>query len=316
MFEHDLNVRLLDSLGFEVPEQTPYSMKPDSTGFLIYTDYIGEKIEDASYGAGIINFYSGSIPSNDNYCLYWYGFTQYNTVGFNFVPDRDLSELVSENYALDFMVRGSESGIKFDIRFLDTKTSDPGDHPWRMATIIDAGDASWDRKWHHVHIPLTAFTERGAWDIDTWYNPEGKFDWTKVDKLEISTEYTDIIGKKVWFDNIHITELDTAVVRVEETLGTENVPSIVTIIIKIAPNPVRDHAEISFELANESRVTVNIYSMAGTKILSLADNVRQPGYQLFTWDGRGENGLKVPAGIYLCKIAAPGYIGMVKIVKY
>ena len=315
-FEHDLNIRLLDSLGLNIPVQTPFSMRPDSTGFLIYTDYIAHGIESSGYSAGPVNFYSGELPANDNYCLSWSGFSQYNSVGFNFTPDKDLTRLVSQNFALDFMVRGSEPGIKFEIRFVDTKTSVPGDHPWRMGTTIDASDAQWDRKWHHVHIPLPAFTERGAWDVDTWYNPEGKFDWAKVDRLEISTEYTDIIGKKLWFDNIHITDLDTAIVRVDEALGIENIHSSGKIILRIAPNPFKDHTEISFDLTDENHVTVNIYSITGIKIRSLSDNIFQPGYQLFTWDGCNENGIEVEPGIYFCQVLNHGYTGAVKIIKH
>jgi hypothetical protein len=53
---------------------------------------------------------------------------------FDFNPDKDFSKLVSEGYAIDFMVRENLPGIKFDIRFIDTKTQIEGDHPWRMGT--------------------------------------------------------------------------------------------------------------------------------------------------------------------------------------
>ena len=41
LFDHDLNVYLLQALNFNVPPQTPFSIKPDSIGFLMYSDYIG-----------------------------------------------------------------------------------------------------------------------------------------------------------------------------------------------------------------------------------------------------------------------------------
>ena len=316
MFEHDLNTKLLDSLGLDIPVQTPFSLKPDSTGFLIYTDYIGAGIEDVSYGSGTIDYYSDNLPSNDGRCLYWKGFSQYNTIGFDFVPDKDLSRLVSENYALDFMVRGSDAGIKFEIRFLDTKTEVAGDHPWRMGTTIDESDAQWDRKWHHVNIPLSEFTERGAWDVNTWYNPEGKYDWTKVDKLEVSTEYTEIIGKKLWFDNIHITNLDTAIVRVPEALGINDYNDYGKLEIKIAPNPMHEYTRISFPVLKETWISINIFSAAGVKVRTLINNICYPGYLLFTWDGHDNNGLAVKPGIYLCQILIPGYSGASKIIKY
>lgn len=314
-FEHDLNVKLLDSLGFNVPVQTPFSIKPDSVGFLIYTDYIAHGIENAGYSAGPVNFYSGNLPANDKYCLYWNGFNQYNSVGFNFVPNKDLTRLVAENYALDFMVRGSEPEIKFEIRFKDSKNLIPGDHPWRKGATIDGTDALWDRKWHHVRISLSQFTERGAWDNNTWYNPEGKFDWSAVDVLEISIEFTDILGKKIWFDNIHISELDTAIVRVDEALGIfdrrYNKP-----YIEISPNPMDEYTEISFDIQVESLVTIHIFSLTGTIIRTLANDMFYPGKMMITWDGRCNNGMEPDPGIYLCRISTTGYEVTRKIIKY
>ncbi len=209
MFEHDLNVPLLEALGLNVPEQTEYVLRPDSTGFLMYTDYIGKNIINISYTNGLLDFYSLDRPNNGHFCLKWADASQYRQIGFDFKPDKDLSRLVSEGYALDMIVRSDISDLKFDIRFIDTKTDEPGDHPWRMVYTIDPQMITPDSKWHHLFIPLSDFTEGGSWD-DGWYNPEGKFDWTQVDRFEVSNEY-DIFGEgKIWFDNIHVTNMDTA----------------------------------------------------------------------------------------------------------
>ena len=314
-FEHDLNIRLLDSLDFNIPVQTPFSVRPDSVGFMIYTDYVAEKTENASYGTGEINFYSDNLPDNDMYCLAWSGFSQYNAIGFNFIPDKDLTRLVGEDYALDFMVRGSEPGIKFEIRFRDSKTSEPEDHPWRMGITIDQSSANWDRKWHHVRIPLTSLTERGAWDNGTWYNPEGKFDWTKVDRLEISTEYTDILGKKLWFDNIHISNVDTAVVRENKEVGIEDINRSNKLILTIAPNPMKVYTTISFTLPSGSNITVEIFSLAGIKIRSLYQNIYLPEDVIINWDGRDDSGTEVQPGIYVCRLKSRNLTGTAKILK-
>jgi endoglucanase len=316
LFDHDLNIKLLDSLDLIIPEQTSFTIKPDSTGFLVYTDYIGEKIDDASYSTGLIDYYSDNLPANGLRCLHWSDFGQYNTVRFDFVPDKDLSRLRSEGFALDFIVRGNDTELKFDIRFKDTKTTDPADHPWRMRTVIDNNDASWDRRWHHVRIPLSSFTEHGAWDNGTWYNPEGKFDWTKIDDLEISTEYAMNSGAQIWFDNVLISGLDTAIVRVTGELGIEDHYGYGNLDVKIAPNPMRDFSEISFTLDNERLVRLDIWSVSGIKIRTLADHIYSPGALSFTWDGCNDNGTEVDPGIYFCRVKIPGYTGTGKIIKY
>lgn len=316
LFDNDLNTRLLDTLKLNVPPQTSFTIKPDSTGFLIYTDYDAAGIEDENSSSGTIDFYCPDLPESNKYCISWKGFSQYNKIGFDFVPDKDLSRLVANNYALDFMVRGDLSGIKFDVRFTDTKTTEPGDHPWRMRSVTDGSLASWDRKWHHVRIPLSSFTEQGSWDIDTWYTPQGKFDWTKVDNFEISTEYTEIIGKKVWFDNIHISNLDTSIVRETEALVVEKHSDYGKIEVKIAPNPMNEITEISFNLQSESAVKVNIYSISGIIIRSLYDKTCMPGKNLLRWDGSTDSGSEAGPGIYICKVEALAFTGIARIIKF
>jgi endoglucanase len=316
LFDHDLNVSLLQSLNLNIPPQTPFLIRPDSTGILIYTDYTGEQIYNVSNSAGPADFYSSDLPNNGRFCIYWHGFTRYNSLGFDFNPDRDLTRLLQEGYAIDFMTRGNLSGIKFDIRFIDTKTSDPADHPWRMGTTIDPSLVTWDRKWHHLFIPLSNLVEQGSWDNNTWYDPQGKFDWSAIDRFEISTEYPVTGAEQLWFDNIHITNLDTATVRVSEAVDVEKIRDQSPLDLKIMPNPVSYYANISYTLPSKGRVTVSIYTVAGTKILDLVNEIQTPGEQLLRWDGRGVNGAPLPRGMYICTLSASGFYTSCKIIRY
>ncbi len=315
LFDHDLNIALLNSLGFNIPVQTPFKLEPDSAGFKIYSDYIGEKINESSYSSGKIDFYSSDLPNNDNYCLSWNNFSQYNAIGFDFQPDKDLSRLTGQGYALDLLVRGNIPGIKFDIRFMDTKTADPADHPWRMGITINETMIPGDRRWHHLHIPLTEFTERGSWDNNMWYNPEGSFDWKAVDKLEISTEYSPTAGQQIWFDNITVTDKDTAVVREQDALGVGEILYRNRSVLKTAPNPMKDFTLISYQLDKTSPVRINIYSVTGNKVICLVDEVQSPGEKSVTWNGCNENGTPVQKGIYLVQIISPGIRSSGKIIK-
>lgn len=316
MFEHDLNISLLQALGFFVPPQTPFSIAPDTAGFLIYSDYTGPEISDASYGAGKINFYSDEMPNNGNYCLSWNSFSRYNAVVFDFVPDRDLTKLADGGYALDFMVRGNMPGIKFEIRFIDTGKDVAGDHPWRISKVIDDSASEWDNKWHHLHIPLAGFSETGSWDNNTWYNPEGKFDWSAIDRFEISTEYPITAGEYLWFDNIHITDLDTAIVREPGVLSAEKTTENYFTDLKVFPNPVKSYASITYNLPSESHVSVTIYTLAGIKIRNVEEGTREPGEKTLFWDGCGDSGDPVRSGVYICVLNASGINRCCKIVKY
>ena len=204
LFEHDLNVPLVEAMGLIAPEQTPFVLTPDLTGFDFYTDYIAPMIRDATWlGKGTVDFYCDTQPEAGAYCIHCTGIDRYNAIAFDFRPDKDLTQLVQKGCTLDFWVRGNSPGAKFDVRFLDTKTADPKDHPWRMRATIDQKVAAWDGQWHHVQIPLKSFTEHGSWD-GTWFTPQGLFDWAAVDRFEIVSEHHSFAGMDFWFDDIRV----------------------------------------------------------------------------------------------------------------
>ncbi len=249
LFDHDLNVPLLQALGLQVPEQTEYVKQPLTEGFALYTDYLGPQISEGSYGNGQLDYYAADKPNNGHYTIAWQGADQYNSIVLDFKPDMDLSQLVESDFALDFFFRAEAPATSFDIRFIDSKTSKADDLPWRSRITIDESNATFDSRWHHLHIPLSAFTEQGAWYDNAWHNPEGKFDWSAIDRLEITAEHAPL-QTKLWFDNLYITNADTA--RLLETgvftaegpdedggiTGIEN--TIEKLGITIYPNPSTD----------------------------------------------------------------------------
>ncbi len=315
LFEHDLNIPLLQALGLNTPPQTPFEFTPDNQGFMIYSDYPGKGISDASGGAGIIDFYSSDLPNNGIYCISWDSFRQYHALTFDFKPDRDLSLLLSNNYALDFMVRGNHPEISFEVRFVDNVSDSPGDKPWRMSKMIDKKSVPWDRKWHNVHIPLGEMKETGSWFNNTWNNPEGKFDWSAVDRFQISIERTGTFMQNIWFDNITITNLDTAIVREIGALGINDKKLPGSLQIRAWPNPATNEVSVSYALTEECDVYVSILSLAGEKIRVFGSINQLPGDQTLVWDLCDENGNIVSAGLYLFVIKTPWNITTCKILK-
>jgi endoglucanase len=206
LFEHDLNIPMVEALGLIPPEQTPFVMTPDLTGFDIYTDYIAPMVRDATWiSKGVVDYYCDTQPEAGAYCIHCTGIDRYNAIAFDFKPDKDLTQLVQKGCTLDLWVRGNSPGAQIEVRFLDTKTADPKDHPWRMGTAIDQKTAAWDGQWHHVQILLKSLKDRGSWD-GAWFNPQGLFDWAAVDRFEIVSEYHDFVGMDFWFDDIRVAD--------------------------------------------------------------------------------------------------------------
>jgi endoglucanase len=308
MFDYDLNIPLVEALGLNVPEQKEFMIKPDSVGFKIYYEYVEEKIAESSWnGNGIISYYNTENPFAGDYCLKWSDGAQYNFIGFDFSPDKDLSYLVENGYAVDFRVKGNSPGARFDIRFLDTKTNEPGDHPWRMRYTINEQVAAWDGEWHHVNIPLTNFTEQGSWDDNTWYNPIEAFDWKAVDRFQIVAEQMDMSGIEFSFDNILITD---APVSVNDRFTNEKNESL----IKIGPNPVYQDMTVIYTVEENGPVEVSIFNLIGQKITTLVDEEKTAGNYTLSWNTRGVNDMSISSGMYFCRMTEPGKVITRKII--
>ncbi len=303
-FNFDLNIPMVNALGLTAPAQQVYVMKPDSVGFNIYSDYVGAKMTEASSaGGGTVDFYAADKPNNGNYCLSWTNCTQYGTVGFNFSPDKDLSALKAQNYALSFLVRGNSPGTTFDLRFTDTKTTVTGDHPWRMNFTMNETTAKWDNLWHKVYIPLKNFTEGGSWD-GSWYNAIGAFDWKAVDRFEIVAEQMALTNKKFWFDNIQISNMDTAQIYQTSAFTAMNELRLTPSTFSIFPNPCSFSTTISYNLVTDGIVNISIYNLAGQKVESIFNDKQTPGNHTIEW----VKGPDFKQGIYLCVISKSNLI--------
>ncbi|WP_205500863.1 cellulase family glycosylhydrolase [Rufibacter psychrotolerans] len=266
LFQHDLNVPLLQALGFTVPPQTPYVKQPQRTGFAVYTDFLGKGTRNASFG-GSVDFYFDQKPNNGRYSLLWTGAPQYSSIGFDFAPNLDLSLLKQEGYAVDFLFRGTGPATRFDLRFLDTKTADPTDHPWRAAVTLTPQQVLFDGRWHHVRLPLSLFTETGSWD-NGWFNPEGKFDWTSIDRLEITAEHGPLGQAKLWFDNLVISNQDTAQVydhSVYTGAITGSASALEQAAVRVFPNPAR--GQLTVETTLPGPLTAELSNSVGARVL-------------------------------------------------
>jgi len=317
-FDYDLNIPMLAALGLNIPGQVIPGIKPDSVGFNIYTDSIGAKtVESSDSNDGTINFYSTEKPNNEKYCLFWTGSSQYGSIGFNFVPDKDLSSLVSKKYALSLLIRGNTPYTQIDFSFTNSTNESTSSHPWCTNYTLNDNLIKWDGKWYKVYIPLSLFKEIGAWENNAWHNPFGVFDWKTVDRFDIVCRQGSLKNIAFWFDNLLVTNMDTA--QIFESGIFELPPDLIEInrdstAFNVYPNPVNHSATINYKLIEKEHVDISIFSLSGFKIKSVLNTNQPAGKYFVTWDSDDENGRKVRGGVYICRIAISGIINGLKIV--
>ena len=296
LFDHDLNTKLLEALGFNVPPQTEFIVQPDTSGFTIYSDFICEKVSSNSYSSGNLDFYS-SDSKNGEYSISWYSPLQYNSVGFSFKPVKDLSELVTNNYSIGFWMKGDQGTSKFDLRFIDTKTGSE-DHPWRMGYTFDFTNAVFDNQWHYVQVPLSSFTEFGSWDDDTYFNQIGLFDWSAVDKLEIVNEHDRLTDTNLWFDDIKIFDPSITEVNNSQLLLNSNYK-----LKQNYPNPFNPSTTINYSLPQNSFVSIVVYDLLGRVVKTLVSENKFKGSYNITFDASD-----LSSGVYYYTMRAGNFL--------
>jgi subtilisin family serine protease len=73
-----------------------------------------------------------------------------------------------------------------------------------------------------------------------------------------------------------------------------------------APNPAVGGSEIRFSLEEGSRVRLFLFDATGRRVRALVDGPLSAGPHRIAWDGRGEAGSAVGAGVYLVRLETEG----------
>ena len=72
------------------------------------------------------------------------------------------------------------------------------------------------------------------------------------------------------------------------------------------PNPFNSSTLIPYSLAEPGHVELAVYNLLGHRVRTLEDSHRPAGAQAAAWDGRGDDGSWVSAGVYLYRLQSGG----------
>ncbi len=78
------------------------------------------------------------------------------------------------------------------------------------------------------------------------------------------------------------------------------------------PNPFSQSTHIHFELATSSSITLAVYNMRGQRVRTLMDHRMDKGIHQVVWDGKNDKGMRVSAGVYLCRLSMPEFSALCK----
>jgi FlgD Ig-like domain len=257
-------------------------------------------IEESWIPNGILDYYSVDNPFSGQFCIQWGGSELYSFINLRFIPLRDLSLLMELGDSLDFWIRGSHSGAKLDIRFLDTKTSDPNDHPWRMVYTVQEPLVQWNGSWNHVRIRLADFSEQGSWDNNQWYDPIGEFDWKVIDQFQIAADHHSLQGMEFFIDQIRIAGPSAGNHSEDQNLNKT------FLLRENYPNPFNSGTTIPFDLKEVYPTKLEIFNISGQQVYQETLTNLQPGRNEFRWNGMKAGEQLLASGIYFYRLDVAG----------
>ena len=99
---------------------------------------------------------------------------------------------------------------------------------------------------------------------------------------------------------------DSSVAPLTKTSKENNISALTDknsfTLLQNYPNPFRDETKISFGVAEQTHVVLNIYNMAGQKVQMLVNADYSAGSYTVSWNGKDKNGLIVPDGVYIYQL--------------
>jgi len=78
------------------------------------------------------------------------------------------------------------------------------------------------------------------------------------------------------------------------------------------PNPFNPETKINFSVKEHGRVRITIMNLNGQEVRTLVDKPYNAGFHLMTWDGRNDQGILLPSGIYFCHLRVNDFNQVIK----
>ena|GEM_PF-1781499 len=85
--------------------------------------------------------------------------------------------------------------------------------------------------------------------------------------------------------------------------------------IKVFPNPFRDQVTIQFNMVPDvTKVQARVYDVLGRMVADFSNTIKS-GYNSFSWNGAGTDGISLPTGTYMLKVTNGTEVKTAKLIK-
>jgi hypothetical protein len=85
-------------------------------------------------------------------------------------------------------------------------------------------------------------------------------------------------------------------------------------LLSASPNPFNPTTTISYDLPEQSIVTLTVFDIAGREVMTLEQSDKPPGNYQIQWNGLDQSGNLVSTGVYFCRLEAGAFSQTIKMV--
>jgi hypothetical protein len=174
----------------------------------------------------------------------------------------------------------------------------PEDSPFYLIEVVVMPSAGLDQASFVIYVD-GQFKAMGTRGINVEYRGVGMVDLPGVpwDPATQDMPQVQCCGGGRW-DNVAVFQLaDEPQPPARGERGIE---------VRCDPNPFNPATRIQFELPKANFVRLDIFDVAGRRVRTLCNEMRDAGTHTLVWRGVDESGASVASGAYLARIAAGG----------
>lgn len=165
------------------------------------------------------------------------------------------------------------------------------------------------------------------WNRQQAFSGESGYDWTRqivalnnatgpnceqiTFRFRLISNDDNNVGDGIYVDDVYIFA-DTVLTGIEK--GTDSALPKEYSLAQNYPNPFNPTTTIHYELPKDDHVTIEIYNILGTRVLTLVDNAYKAGRYDIVWNGRNYSGAHVPSGVYFYKLKTRSFTNVKKMI--
>jgi len=269
--------------------------------FLLVTDANGDTVWTQTYAGPNTDCFFSVVQTNDS------GYVAVGATGSITAPDYDL-----------YVVRTNEYG---DILWTRTYGSSSHDYGFSVSAahngFIITGFYGWAPLFYSCELYLLRIDDNGD-EIWSMTIPCGSECHGQSVKVTMDGGYV-VAG---WTSSYMYTDIDFVIIRTDEDtcyIQEQGNHEAGNLLLKILPNPFCHHADIRWQITDDSqntcdgRAEIRIYDASGKLVKQFAQ-LLFTGYQASVqWDGRDDSNMVLAGGVYFVALRVGHYTATEKL---